>query len=205
MANPANCPLSKSHRFLHQNASSRSAMERGLNICWARIAWQATTRSTCFRMRTAKKIYPTLSARELVEMVTLCQRAPEAPRGAGQDRPRLLCRFHRGSFQGPHHGCVRSNYSKQRTNTMDDGKRTDFKVTRSVTLCFACSCLWRRPSARLRKRVRRRPPTSAVEKEPEVFAESAALIDSFTSEFSTSKRERNSIPGQPTKIKLLCW
>jgi hypothetical protein len=38
-----------------------------------------------------------------------------------------------------------------------------------------------------------------------VFAESAALIDSFTSEFSTSKRERNSIPGQPTKIKLLCW
>jgi D-alanyl-D-alanine carboxypeptidase (penicillin-binding protein 5/6) len=85
---------------------------------------------------------------------------------------------------------------------MDDGKRTDFKVTRSVTLLF-CLFLLVTPAVGAPSKASETPPadTSAVEKEPTVFAESAALIDSFTGEFLYLKNE-NAIqyPASSTKI-----
>ena len=85
---------------------------------------------------------------------------------------------------------------------MDDGKRTDFKVTRSVTLLF-CLFLLVAPAVGAPPKAGETPPadTSPVEKEPAVFAESAALIDSFTGEFLYLKNE-NAIqyPASATKI-----
>jgi D-alanyl-D-alanine carboxypeptidase (penicillin-binding protein 5/6) len=85
---------------------------------------------------------------------------------------------------------------------MDDGKRTDFKVTRSVTLLF-CLFLLLTPAVGAPSKAGETPPadTSTVEKEPAVFAESAALIDSFTGEFLYLKNE-NAIqyPASSTKI-----
>jgi cytosine/adenosine deaminase-related metal-dependent hydrolase len=65
------CP--KSHRFLHQKRFPLEALaERGLNICLGTDSLASNDSLNLFsEMRTAKKIYPTLSARELVEMVTL--------------------------------------------------------------------------------------------------------------------------------------
>jgi D-alanyl-D-alanine carboxypeptidase (penicillin-binding protein 5/6) len=85
---------------------------------------------------------------------------------------------------------------------MDDGKRTDFKVTRSVTVLFCLFLLVALVVGELSKAGATPPAdTSAGEKEPTVFAESAALIDSFTGEFLYLKNE-NAIqyPASSTKI-----
>jgi cytosine/adenosine deaminase-related metal-dependent hydrolase len=65
------CP--KSHRFLHQKRFPLEALaERGLNICLGTDSLASNDSLNLFsEMRTAKKIYPILSARELVEMVTI--------------------------------------------------------------------------------------------------------------------------------------
>jgi cytosine/adenosine deaminase-related metal-dependent hydrolase len=64
------CP--KSHRFLHQKRFPLEALtERGLNICLGTDSLASNDSLNLFsEMRTAKKFYPTLSGRELVEMVT---------------------------------------------------------------------------------------------------------------------------------------
>jgi serine-type D-Ala-D-Ala carboxypeptidase (penicillin-binding protein 5/6) len=85
---------------------------------------------------------------------------------------------------------------------MDDGKRTDFKVTRSVTVLFCLFLLVALAVGELSKAgAMPTADTSAGEKEPTVFAESAALIDSFTGEFLYLKNE-NAIqyPASSTKI-----
>jgi serine-type D-Ala-D-Ala carboxypeptidase (penicillin-binding protein 5/6) len=85
---------------------------------------------------------------------------------------------------------------------MDDGKRTGFELKRSIALLF-CWFLVVAPAAGASPRVGGTPPadTSAGDKEPTVFAESAALIDSFTGEFLYLKNENAlQYPASSTKI-----
>ena len=85
---------------------------------------------------------------------------------------------------------------------MDDGKWTDFELKRSIALLF-CWFLIVAPAAGVPSRAGGTPPddTSAGEKEPTVFAESASLIDSFTGEFLYLKNENAlQYPASSTKI-----
>jgi cytosine/adenosine deaminase-related metal-dependent hydrolase len=65
------CP--KSHRFLHHNRFPlEELMQRGLNICLGTDSLASNDSLDLFsEMRIAKKIYPRLSARDLLEMVTI--------------------------------------------------------------------------------------------------------------------------------------
>ena len=96
------CP--KSHRFLHQKRFPLEALaERGLNICLGTDSLASNDSLNLFsEMRTAKKIYPTLSARELVEMVTLRPaRALKLPRDLGRIAPGYLADSITVPFKGP--------------------------------------------------------------------------------------------------------
>ena len=96
------CP--KSHRFLHQKRFPLEALaERGLNICLGTDSLASNDSLNLFsEMRTAKKIYPTLSARELVEMVTLRPaRALKLPRDLGRIAPGYLADSSRFLSRGP--------------------------------------------------------------------------------------------------------
>jgi len=96
------CP--KSHRFLHQKRFPLEALaERGLNICLGTDSLASNDSLNLFsEMRTAKKIYPTLSARELVEMVTLRPaRALKLPRDLGRIAPGYLADSIAVPFKGP--------------------------------------------------------------------------------------------------------
>jgi cytosine/adenosine deaminase-related metal-dependent hydrolase len=65
------CP--KSHRFLHHRRFPMEALfERGLNVCLGTDSLASNDSLNLFsEMRTAKKNYPKLAARELLEMVTV--------------------------------------------------------------------------------------------------------------------------------------
>jgi len=65
------CP--KSHRFLHHRRFPMEALfERGLNVCLGTDSLASNDSLNLFsEMRTAKKNYPELTARELLEMVTV--------------------------------------------------------------------------------------------------------------------------------------
>jgi cytosine/adenosine deaminase-related metal-dependent hydrolase len=65
------CP--KSHRFLHHKRFPLEALrERGLNICLGTDSLASNDSLNLFsEMRTAKRVYQTLNARDLVEMVTI--------------------------------------------------------------------------------------------------------------------------------------
>jgi cytosine/adenosine deaminase-related metal-dependent hydrolase len=65
------CP--KSHRFLHHKRFPLEALsERGLNICLGTDSLASNNSLNLFsEMRTAKKTYQTLTARDLLEMVTI--------------------------------------------------------------------------------------------------------------------------------------
>jgi cytosine/adenosine deaminase-related metal-dependent hydrolase len=96
------CP--KSHRFLHQKRFPLEALlERGLNICLGTDSLASNDSLNLFsEMRTAKRIYPTLSARELVEMVTLRPaRALKLPRDLGRIAPGFLADSIAVPFKGP--------------------------------------------------------------------------------------------------------
>ena len=96
------CP--KSHRFLHQKRFPLEALaERGLNICLGTDSLASNDSLNLFsEMRTAKKIYPTLSARELVEMVTLRPaRALKLSRDLGRIAPGYLADSIAVPFKGP--------------------------------------------------------------------------------------------------------
>jgi cytosine/adenosine deaminase-related metal-dependent hydrolase len=82
------CP--KSHRFLHHRRFPLEAlMERGLNICLGTDSLASNDSLDLFsEMRTAKKVYPTLSARDLLEMVTVRPaRALKLERSLGRIAP----------------------------------------------------------------------------------------------------------------------
>src|ERR1700720_1208779 len=81
---------------------------------------------------------------------------------------------------------------------MDDGKWPSFEVTHSITV-FICLLLLVAPTTGAPPKERETQP--AADKEPVVFAESAAVIDSFTGEFLFLKNE-NAIqyPASSTKI-----
>jgi cytosine/adenosine deaminase-related metal-dependent hydrolase len=65
------CP--KSHRFLnHRRFPLEALLERGLNICLGTDSLASNDSLDLFaEMRTARNVYPTLSARDLLEMVTI--------------------------------------------------------------------------------------------------------------------------------------
>ncbi|MBV8352290.1 MAG: amidohydrolase family protein [Verrucomicrobia bacterium] len=82
------CP--KSHHFLHHRRFPLEAlMERGLNICLGTDSLASNDSLDLFsEMRTAKKVYPTLSARDLLEMVTIRPaRALKLERSLGRIAP----------------------------------------------------------------------------------------------------------------------
>jgi D-alanyl-D-alanine carboxypeptidase (penicillin-binding protein 5/6) len=85
---------------------------------------------------------------------------------------------------------------------MDDGKWTNFEVTRSITILIGLFLLAAPATGASSKEVEASPAAkSAGEKEPNVVAESAAVIDSFTGDFLFLKNE-NAIqyPASSTKI-----
>jgi aminodeoxyfutalosine deaminase len=85
------CP--KSHRFLHQKRFPLEALkERGLNICLGTDSLASNDSLNLFsEMRTAKKIYQTLSAQDIVEMVTVRPaRALKLQRELGRIAPGYL-------------------------------------------------------------------------------------------------------------------
>jgi aminodeoxyfutalosine deaminase len=85
------CP--KSHRFLHHNRFPlEELMQRGLNICLGTDSLASNDSLDLFsEMRIAKKIYPTLSARDLLEMVTIRPaRALKLERRLGRIAPGYL-------------------------------------------------------------------------------------------------------------------
>jgi aminodeoxyfutalosine deaminase len=85
------CP--KSHHFLHHKRFSlEELMQRGLNICLGTDSLASNDSLDLFsEMRTAKKIYPTLSARDLLEMVTIRPaRALKLERRLGKIAPGYL-------------------------------------------------------------------------------------------------------------------
>src|ERR1700755_2432542 len=85
---------------------------------------------------------------------------------------------------------------------MDDGKRTNFELTPLVILSI---CLFLLMASAIGAPLKQGGPLfaeqSTGEKEPVVFAESAAVIDSFTGSFLFLKNE-NAIqyPASSTKI-----
>jgi serine-type D-Ala-D-Ala carboxypeptidase (penicillin-binding protein 5/6) len=85
---------------------------------------------------------------------------------------------------------------------MDDGKWTNFKLRQSISL-LACLFLLAASATGAPSKAGETPPTenASGEKEPNVVAASAALIDSFTGEFLYLKNE-NAIqyPASSTKI-----
>jgi aminodeoxyfutalosine deaminase len=85
------CP--KSHRFLHHRRFPLEALtERGLNICLGTDSLASNDSLNLFsEMRTAKKVYQTLNARDLVEMVTIRPaRALKLERELGRIAPGYL-------------------------------------------------------------------------------------------------------------------
>lgn len=85
---------------------------------------------------------------------------------------------------------------------MDDGKRKSIAVTRLIIFLVGLFLLLAPATAAPIKEGETQPVTNAAgEKEPNVFAESAAVIDSFTGEFLFLKNE-NAIqyPASSTKI-----
>jgi cytosine/adenosine deaminase-related metal-dependent hydrolase len=100
--NIIHCP--KSHRFLHQKRFPLEALkERGLNICLGTDSLASNDSLNLFsEMRTAKKNYPTLSARELIEMVTIRPaRALKLERELGRIAPGYLADAIAIPFKGP--------------------------------------------------------------------------------------------------------
>jgi aminodeoxyfutalosine deaminase len=100
--NIVHCP--KSHRFLHQKRFPLEALkERGLNVCLGTDSLASNDSLNLFsEMRTAKKIYPTLSARELIEMVTIRPaRALKLERELGRIAPGYLADSISVPFKGP--------------------------------------------------------------------------------------------------------
>jgi aminodeoxyfutalosine deaminase len=96
------CP--KSHRFLHQKRFPLEALtERGLNICLGTDSLASNDSLNLFsEMRTAKKFYPTLSGRELVQMVTIRPaRALKLARELGRIAPGYLADAIAIPFKGP--------------------------------------------------------------------------------------------------------
>jgi cytosine/adenosine deaminase-related metal-dependent hydrolase len=82
------CP--KSHRFLnHRRFPLEALLERGLNICLGTDSLASNDSLDLFsEMRTARQVYPTLSARELLEMVTIRPaRALKLEHGLGRIAP----------------------------------------------------------------------------------------------------------------------
>ena len=69
--NVVHCP--KSHRFLHHRRFPMEALlKRGLNVCLGTDSLASNDSLNLFsEMRTARKNYPTLAARNLLEMVTV--------------------------------------------------------------------------------------------------------------------------------------
>src|SRR6478735_3123238 len=85
---------------------------------------------------------------------------------------------------------------------MDDGKRTNFELTPLVTLSI-CLFLLMAPAtgAPFKEGALPSAEPPAGEKEPVVFAESAAVIDSFTGSFLFLKNESAiQYPASSTKI-----
>ena len=85
------CP--KSHRFLHQKRFPLEALrERGLNISLSTDSLASNDSLNLFsEMRTAKKIYQTLSSREVFEMATVRPaRALKLERELGRIAPGYL-------------------------------------------------------------------------------------------------------------------
>jgi cytosine/adenosine deaminase-related metal-dependent hydrolase len=85
------CP--KSHRFLHHKRFPlEKLMERGLNICLGTDSLASNDSLDLFsEMRIAKKAYPTLSFRDLLEMVTIRPaRALKLEQSLGQIAPGYL-------------------------------------------------------------------------------------------------------------------
>jgi D-alanyl-D-alanine carboxypeptidase (penicillin-binding protein 5/6) len=86
---------------------------------------------------------------------------------------------------------------------MDDGKRTNIEMRRSIGILVFLFILSAAATGAPAKKGGETPPTEKVDpgKEPNVVAESAALVDSFTGEFLYLKNE-NAIqyPASSTKI-----
>jgi D-alanyl-D-alanine carboxypeptidase (penicillin-binding protein 5/6) len=85
---------------------------------------------------------------------------------------------------------------------MDDGKRKNTKLIRSIAILIGLFLLVA-PATGAPSKEGETPPTekSAEEKEPNVVAESAAVIDSFTGEFLFLKNENaTQYPASSTKI-----
>src|SRR3984893_3596850 len=96
------CP--KSHRFLHQKRFPLEALsERGLNICLGTDSLASNDSLNLFsEMRQAKKVYPTLNARDLIEMVTIRPaRALKLERELGRIAPGYLADSIAIPFKGP--------------------------------------------------------------------------------------------------------
>ena len=96
------CP--KSHRFLHHRRFPLEALtERGLNICLGTDSLASNDSLNLFsEMRTAKKVYPTLNARDLIEMVTIRPaRALKLERELGRIAPGYLADSIAIPFKGP--------------------------------------------------------------------------------------------------------
>ncbi len=100
--NIVHCP--KSHRFLHQKRFPLEALkERGLNVCLGTDSLASNDSLNLFsEIRTAKNIYPTLSAQELIEMVTIRPaRALKLERELGRIAPGYLADAIAIPFKGP--------------------------------------------------------------------------------------------------------
>jgi cytosine/adenosine deaminase-related metal-dependent hydrolase len=103
------CP--KSHRFLHHKRFPlEDLMERGLNICLGTDSLASNDSLDLFsEMRMAKKIYPTLSARDLLEMVTIRPaRALKLDRSLGKIAPGYLADAIAIPFKGRAHDVCES-------------------------------------------------------------------------------------------------
>src|ERR1700733_10160865 len=82
---------------------------------------------------------------------------------------------------------------------MDDGKRTNFKLIRSVTLVIGLLLLLAIPTIGAPLKQAEPPPAPGTE--PNVVAASAAVIDSFTGDFLFLKNENAlQYPASSTKI-----
>src|SRR5580692_2198787 len=81
---------------------------------------------------------------------------------------------------------------------MDDGKWPSFEVRHSITI-FICLFLLVASTTGAPPKQKDTPPPA--DREPVVFAESAAVIDSFTGEFLFLKNENDiQYPASSTKI-----
>ena len=152
------CP--KSHRFLHQKRFPLEALtERGLNISLGTDSLASNDSLNLFsEMRTAKKMYQTLSAREVLEMVTIRPaRALKLERELGRIAPGYLADSIAIPFKGAAGDVLEAIIAKQRNDQMDDGKWTSFEVRRPVAI-FICLFLLVAPTtgAPLKERERHR-------------------------------------------------